>query len=289
MYWAISFAAASAIAGCGQTATDGVEPVARADASLESARIYCESFAGCCQEQGVPVDVEVCETRLAAQFEEEFKENDATHTYDPNVAGECLAAIRANVQCGATLNAGALGTGCHGAFVGHVKPGEPCLANGDCENPAHGTARCDGSAQDADHPDKGVCMVGVATLEHDKLGEQCWTGCWDSYCDSVSPVGPDGKPVSVEIADACFREDGLYCTVDHECAQLLPLGAACHGTEECAGSARCASDTGVCSDPRADGASCGHDSDCQSLDCQNGVCRSTTPSADACRRGIPRL
>lgn len=282
---------ACAVVGCGKTvAGDTGGPIARADVSIEAARLHCESFAGCCAEQNVPVDVAACNRDLAAWLEDRFKadEDDGNQTYDPDAAGICLAVARESMSCGAIQWTEELAR-CSGAFIGHVKLGQPCNRSRDCERSAKGTVRCDGSARDASNEERGVCIEGISTLVHAKLGEACFYSCADGDCDWIALSGPDGVAVSAETADVCFREDGLYCTADYECAKLLPLGATCNGDQECSGMAICATDTHVCSDHREVGEFCGSDFDCRSVKCDSGICVDRTPTAEACRGGKPPL
>lgn len=270
---------ACVVAGCGKS-TGGGGSVARADLAPQAAQAFCESFAGCCQQQNVPVDVQACSGKLSADFEESFKELDVKTSYDAAAAGACLAAIRDTVRCGEPDD-DALEATCNKIFVGHVKPGGACTQREECEPSAAGRTYCnfDGSS------DQGVCAVEqTAPAPHAKLGDACLTTCEGNECDSVGVPAPGGN--NPQPTGFCYLEDGLFCRVD-TCAERLALGAACTGGDICVPGAFCAFETHTCEAPRADGAACQGDDDCFNGSCEDGVCGPHHPSVEHCQSGSP--
>jgi hypothetical protein len=252
----------------------------------QSAQIFCESFADCCQEQNVSVDVQACSAELALELEREWLGLGVNITYDPYAAGKCLAGQRSSLRCGRTDHE-LVDPACYEVFVGKLKPGETCHRSEECEEPKSGGSYCDFSGHVGSDPPQGVCTVKQSPPEsHAKLGEACLTTCAGNECaPDPAPGAGEGDTSQSNTAKFCFRDDGLYCTDGGTCASLLSLGASCNGGGECAGSAFCAFDTHVCTERRPEGGACVTEVHCQSGDCQDGVCRKLTVSADECRRG----
>lgn len=280
---------ACVVAGCGKSEGGDAPPVARADFAPQAAQIFCESFAGCCNQQNVPVDTKACSDQLASRFDMEWADLDAGTAYSADAAGECLAALRKGIRCGSP-NDDAIEAACEKVFVGKIKPGQPCTESAQCEKPATGSVYCDQSGQVEANPDQGLCTVEQTTPGvHAKLGEACLSTCDGSDCNSIPAPAPGvGDPAPQPAPTAfCYRQDGLYCAVGGTCAQLVQLGGACQYDGDCAGTTFCGFDTHVCSAQRPNGGACESDRHCQSGDCQGVVCGEPTISVDACMSGSP--
>lgn len=274
-------------AGCGKSVGGGggggsAAPVARADFAPQAAKTFCDSFADCCNAQSYPVNAQTCTSQLSSYFEQAWLELGQKTVYDAQAAGDCLAALRAHVQCGSAED-DVIEAACERVFRGNVKLGQPCDSSNECEQPANGHARCD---QADINSVQGVCTLEQAGV-HAKAGEGCIGSCSGGDCDSIALPSPGGGDPQPAVNSFCYRAEGLYCGIDQVCIPLAQAGEPCEAYEGCADGLFCASDTSTCSARRPDGSACESDSNCLNGDCNGGFCQARQPDASDCANGSP--
>jgi len=260
------------LVACGKSEGDP-DPVSRDQLPARVAAMACEGLSGCCQRSGFMFDVAACKLERTAEIEQNLAEVDTANVdYDANAAGECLDALDADSSCGEFDDDDA--EACDRIFRGKLGLGQPCTSSQECRPQAGQRVSC---YSDGVEPEVCTLRGDGAPSRHGKLGESCYTTCFegDDCSGDAVPVPAPGPgvpaPAPVDPA-ACYRADGLWCDysmASPSCARLLPLGQQCSGYESCAGKAFCASDTSVCSARRANGQRCTSDSECQSGHCSD--------------------
>lgn len=263
------------VVACGKS-EGGPAPVSLEQLPARVAAMMCEGRGGCCERSGFTFDVAGCKQERVAEIEQELVELDTANVdYDATAAGECLEALEAGSSCGEFDGDDA--EACDRVFRGKLAPGQPCTSSQECRREPGQSVSC--YSEDGIQPELCTVFDGGMPSRHGKLGEACFTTCFENDDCSGSAAVPAPGPGVPAPADpaACYRSDGLWCDYSRAsptCARLLPLGQACTGYESCAGKAFCATDTSVCSAPRANGQPCSADRECQS-----GNCSDTPPAA----------
>jgi hypothetical protein len=278
--WFLLLGAAGLFVGCGKS-EGGAAPVSESELPSKVASLLCRSMADCCQSEGFAFDSDACRAGYLMEVKESLNDYDPQKvTYDEQAAGECLAAAEVSIRCGEVEDDI---PACERIFHGNVALGEPCGESRECQQPDGKRVTCtseDGfSAQ--------VCTVlGDTVTPHAKLGEACFTTCFeDEDCGGAAPVPAGGEePLPTTEPAACYRDEGLFCDVG-TCAKLVALGGPCTDYSSCAGDAFCDFNSQVCTAPRANGEPCEGSNECQSGRCVDslaGLADPGTPSQPLC-------
>lgn len=195
---------------------------------------------------------------------------------------ECASQRCALPHCGTACCVGS----CTGeAPPAPAAPGEPCgsagcVAGAFCDPEDH---RCAASgAAGADCTVRAGCQLGLDCIDGrcaapPVLGQPCTSACRDlgTTCSSQThtcvAVGLVGAPCGIGANPSdCAPE--YVCDRTGHCSAGIALSQPCAVGNQCAGDrATCDTPpdqlTGVCSLPKPDGSSCGHDAVCESLYC----------------------
>jgi hypothetical protein len=264
------------LAGCGKS---GGAParVSRDDLPTVLARAACDALGTCCQQVGATFDVAVCRAAGSARLRQELDHQygGPNVTYDPQVAGDCIAEISSATFCGADANSPWFDA-CRSAFVGTLPPGATCTKAAECARPAQGLADCDLA--------RGVCVqqATASASPHGKAGDPCAGTCFDDNCVTlaVPEPGPGSAPTPW-----CYRDEGLACSSTNVCVPLLAKGAAC-STAPCKAGLYCDFGSGVCTDTKANGQHCNSPYECQSGFCvDSGTCAASPVTQQTCTVG----
>jgi hypothetical protein len=261
------------LVACGKS-EGGPDPVSRDQLPARAAALACEGLSGCCQRSGFMFDVAACKQEYTAELEQNIAELDTANVdYDAVAAGECLDALDAHSFCGEFDDDDA--EACERIFRGKLALGQPCSSSQECRREPGQSVGC--NSEDGIEPQVCTRYDDGGSSRHGKEGEACYTTCFEGDdCSTGSvpvpaPAPGPGVPAPAPVDPAaCYRTDGLWCNfgiASPRCARLLPLGEECTSYDSCAGKAFCASDTGVCSAPRANGARCSAADECQSGHC----------------------
>lgn len=273
----------SGTSGSGTTATGLVEgePIALEDYPDAIASLLCEWITPCCSETGLPVVESECLTVMSQVFGEDVVNADpANYTYDPALAGDCVAAGRGfYAQLGCDLGAAdpeegdALDAQCERIFTGKLAPGAVCTSNIECAAAEGEDSSCD----DSIFSDSPRCVVEWRA----KQGDDCYWTCTEGADQSTSCSG--GASDVPDRQGQCFTNDGLYCA-DGVCVASSELGEPCTSGEQCA-EGYCSASTQECTAAGPEDAPCAADDQCQvGLHCDGLVC---VPLTDAGDTGAP--
>lgn len=220
--------------------------------------VLCADVAPCCTEPGFSVseckrtyDLLVGGSLDAA--------NPANYSFDQTAADLCLEQTRAALaSC-----SGASGEACQQVYTGKLAEGANCVSAIECA----GDLSCD----------EGVC--GGDIIEGGVAGDSCYWSCHrmgaSGYaCGGTGPTKDDTLP-------RCFAEDGLYCSSDGSCTELVPLDGQCTSDGQCVLGAHC--DTGTCVPKQGAGGACTTDLGCQDgLYCKDQACVAELPAGSPC-------
>lgn len=250
-------------------------PVSRADLPAELAAAACDALAPCCQQAGATFDAAACisaaTARLTIAFDQQYGSPNVT--YDPQVAGDCIAEISSAAFCGAAPAFDA----CRDAFAGTLPPGAACSRAAECAPPARGLADCDLA--------NGVCVqqATAAASPHGKAGDPCAGTCVGNNCTTL--VVPEPSPGSAP-KPWCYRSEGLACGSTMVCVPLAPKGAACWGFG-CEEGSYCEFGSNVCVATKANGQHCNSPYECQSGFCvDSGTCAASPVTQQTCTDGL---
>jgi hypothetical protein len=260
--------------GCGK-AEGNAGPVSRAELPARVASIACDGLAGCCKSDGFAFDLATCKQAFTAEIDQNLNQilgNDNV-VYDERAAGECLAALSANTQCGEIDDDDA--PACDRVFRGRLAPGEPCTTSEECREDVGQRATCTGEGLT-----RPVCTLLSSTpARAGQEGEPCFTTCYEGDdCSFDSPPqptapapGPGVAPAPMTEPVACYRDQGLWCDYDSGyCRRLAAVGEACSDSYSCSGDAFCDYNTQLCASPRPNGVACDGSEQCQSGRCGEG-------------------
>lgn len=267
--WMCAWAALSVV-GCGKS-VGGAEPIPQAELPKRVANLLCDSLAGCCKSSGFPVDLAACKAAYTAELRDDLTDDDQRRVhYDAQAAGDCLAAVASNIQCGEVDDDDA--PACERIFVGSVALGQPCDGSRECAPVAGRSVYCESD----DGVSPAVCTASSAiTPPHGKAGDACSITCFESDSCAVgdAPVplpGPGGVPEPQTDPVACYRTDGVFCDAGRY-APLVAVGEVCDGYEACRGTAFCNFNTRLCTAPQPNGSPCESNDNCQSAHCGGEV------------------
>ena len=267
------------------------DPVSMGEYAARAAGIVCEWVAPCCGEIGLSVDEDNCAAVLAAQFSADQASADPdNYTYDPDLAGDCLATARdlySRVGCDLGAPSEEVGAeadeACSNVFAGKLAPGSPCTSDIECAKGPGDEVDCTSLTSDETAT---VCVVEHRAAE----GEPCYWTCTEEgsayFCTGTSAETPADQ-------GRCFTNDQLSC-VDGVCARQPGVGEPCVANGTCAegsclngvcvagGDGACSTDA-ECSDSlycdgsqcvpkKQDGDGCDFSTECQSGSCSDSVC-----------------
>jgi len=285
--------------GCGGSTSDGgAAPVARQDFGSEAADALCTLLAGCCQSVGFAYDGAACRSGFSTVAEADL--SNPKITFDANVAGQCLAAVRSGT-CNVTDG---FESSCRGVFNGTVAGGGVCASSAECRRPEGGIALCE----------SGICSPRPRGTAGDACSSTCTESGSSISCSStVTAVGGSGGSPSAGPS-GCYTNDGLTCGTTGTCvplaqvsepctslscvkgafcdfktglcAPVLTVGSDCSGSNDCEASAYCDLSTRKCATKKPDGASCQSSSECAGKACTSGRCASTTLATPASCTGV---
>lgn len=265
--------------GNGNT-TSGIvqgDPVSLEDYAAEVGAIVCGWLTPCCVGLGLPLTQMDCEGTLGASLGLEYASADPNnYTYDPDLAGDCLATARGFYdQFGCEVPSGDIDAGavevCNTVFQGKLEPGTACTADIECAVAPGEDAECDELDFETDAT---VCIVDYRAAE----GDSCYWSCSEeSGATSCFGVGAGETPA---VQGKCYTNDQLYCA-DGVCQRQPALGEACTGDATCA-EGYC-STAGECSTADNEGATCAVDTECsEGLYCETQVCTPQKPIGEMC-------
>lgn len=223
-------------------------PVSAANFTEELSQAMCGGIGGCCDEAGLAYDRANCEVVLNAVYGSVLQEATTTDAFDEELAGDCVAQVRADSSSCNFANFG--GDSCNTVFSAATavkrQEGETCGQT--CELAADGTSCFIYSN------DPGECY------REDGL-----------YCDAVlgecARLVPDGE----QCAESLDCETG-FCS-STVCIPKLPEGADCFDDRACEAGLRCEFSSGSCAPKAAAGEDCIFYEDCESNSCGvDGTC-----------------
>jgi len=274
--------ASSSVSGntTGGTVPDG--PLPLEDYTAELNAILCNWLAPCCAGVGLTLSESACTAALGAGSDEEQASGDPNnYTYDPAVAGDCVAAARELYEHAGCAVDSSVGIGttelevCDDVFQGKLEPGAPCVADIECAAAPDEGAEC--KVLDFE-TDATVCVVERRAAE----GEPCYWTCTEEASGAYGCAGGGSGETPAEQGK-CYTNDHLYCA-DGVCVEQLPLGDPCPGNQTCA-EGYCSA-AGECSTADNEGADCTTDSQCsEGLYCENPVCTLKKAMGESCAFG----
>jgi len=226
-----SLAVVSGLAGCGKThakGTDHAPPLDQGEFLVTFAQAWCESRVGCCQAQGFDVDPDRCRTEITAAIASQLTVEPGVTEFDPQAAGDCVAAMPSWLRCGLEVDEAAP-EACDRIVVGKVALGDACREDEDCAPSTKTNFRAFCSPDSTGGA--GVCA------ERASDEEPAGTAAEGDACRESSacrrPLFCNGKSARCEAR----HEDGSPCDVDREC-----MSGAC--------------EQNICEDPQLDAATC---------------------------------
>jgi hypothetical protein len=224
-------------------------PVSAANFTEELSQAMCGGIGGCCDEAGLAYDRANCEVVLNAVYGSVLQEATTTDAFDEELAGDCVAQVRADSSSCNFANFG--GDSCNEVFSAATavkrQEGEACGQS--CELAA------DGRSCFVHSNDPGECY------REDGL-----------YCDAAigecARLVPDGE----QCAESLDCETG-FCS-STVCIPKLPRGADCAFDDRaCESGLRCDFSSGSCAPKVAAGGDCLYYEDCESNSCgADGTC-----------------
>ncbi|HEY6728259.1 MAG TPA: hypothetical protein VI197_29820 [Polyangiaceae bacterium] len=261
----------------------------------EASGVVCEWLAPCCGALGLEVSVGSCTTTIEARFSADYASADPdNYTYDPDLAGDCLATARAlysdlgcQLQDSAVEIDPSVNETCDRVFEGKLEPGAPCAADIECASQPGEERDCTSLGSD---DDATVCVIERRAAE----GEACYWTCSQEgstyYCSGAGVETP-------AVQGRCYTNDQLYCA-SGVCARQPALGESCAGNatchegyclndlcvpagdtgDPCQSDLECADDLycdgTACAPKKAEGAACEDSSECESGSCDydEGTC-----------------
>lgn len=284
----------------------------------------CSNIEPCCADQGFDFTRGACASVLqgggdaglsgAASGLVSAFAADAGLAYDPQAAGDCIAAYRTyqaacrtpipNREIGsiAALDVSVTGIfACENVFTGSRGLGEPCTFVDAC---SPGLVCYALSAPSDGGAPVGRCsrlQIGVAENAHCTVLEDAGTSSELEICGSTSSFDPDAntaagllwceaasqtcKPIQASadgqpcatVFQACGAAS--YCSAQKICARAAQAGEPCGGANpECVAETACSPDGGRCAALAPLGAPCSTGSDCASHECNaKRVCSSAVP------------
>jgi hypothetical protein len=284
MGWFGVVAVCAVFGGC-KSGDDDAAPISQDELPAAMASLVCDSLGECCSSAKLVFDSTNCRASITAQVKASLKETlTAGVKYDAEVAGACIAELKKGAKCGRTESTNDVAA-CDGLVTGTRTAGQACMSSAECAAPAY----CSIDSITLE----GTCVVysdeGTAA-PHGKAGDTCYASCEDeSSCGaSSSPGGVIGEPV--EPAVVCYRDDSLYC--NGTCQPLNAIGEPCDASFACKDGLFCGFDSGLCTAPHPNGATCTVDFECQSDHCDieaststYGTCAGPSVTAQQCANG----
>lgn len=242
----------------------------------EAAAVICEWLTPCCGGLGLPVTEAGCSTVIESQFAADYASADPdNYTYDPGLAGDCLATARvlyADLGCQLEDTAGEIDpsadAACESVFAGKLEPGAPCVADIECASLAGDERDCTTLDSDAT-----VCVIERRAAE----GEPCYWTCTETSSGGYVCSGAGSETPALQ--GRCYTNDQLYCS-DGACARQPALGESCAANAVC-GEGYCLND--ICVAAGDSGDPCQVDSECNAaLYCDGTACAPKKPDGEAC-------
>lgn len=243
----------------------------------EASAVVCEWLAPCCTELGLTVSEGSCSTAIEAKFAADYASADPdNYTYDPDLAGDCLATARqlySDLGCQLEDTPGdvdpSVNEACDRVFAGKLEPGAPCAADIECASQPGDDRDCTSLGSD----DATVCVIERRATE----GESCYWTCTEQgggyFCSGAGLETP-------AIQGRCYTNDQLYCA-DGVCARQPALGESCAANATCH-EGYCLND--ICTPAGDTGDPCQVDSECDTeLYCDATACAPKKPDGDACQ------
>lgn len=242
----------------------------------EASGVVCEWLAPCCEAFGLQLSAGSCSTNIEAGFAADFASADPdNYTYDPDLAGDCLATARKlydNLGCEleeANISP-AVNETCERVFTGKLEPGAPCAATIECAAEPGDRREC--TSLDFEDDEATVCVIERRAAE----GESCYWTCTKegalSFCSGSGPETP-------ALQGQCHTSDQLYC-VDGVCARQPTLGESCAGNATCH-EGYCLND--ICVPAGESGDPCQSDVECSdNLYCEGTACAPLKPEGEPC-------
>lgn len=314
--WGLVIAGA---AGCGDSGSGEPLPALHSELAMALARVDCESFRACCEEDGfVDGGRDDCVGERVAFLVEDLRRVDDLPrvALDTDAAVECIATLEKQPS-GCLRAVEPTSTACARLLVGRQAEGEPCDLDRQCRGGPQGDAHC------AD----GLCRRSFPLGARCERGEECTGWSFTAYCGGA-PTRPgqrycvaggraeEGQPCSQTLlagnvgslvspgwdpatgtAWSCSSDDGLSCDDEGRCVRAVAVGDPCQRQGQCAGG-WC--DRGTCRRPSALGEACQPLACREGLACEGsfsleggpleptGVCSVPLSPGAECRAGGPR-
>lgn len=211
---------------------------------------YCDAYQPCCAGAGLPTDGRACRALFESQAERP--------KYDATAGTACLAALeQMAAAAGFCEGQTPAPAACGQAFGSATAPGSTCAVDADCPPSGTGQVRC--AAVTVGGAELRKCQVQIA-------GQEGSTPCVGTVAAGITSYdGVTGSDVVPE-AYLCDRAAGVRCS-GSTCVALLPEGAACDLSGDCADATFCDVNLGTCAARRPIGATCGG----QPLECAAGA------------------
>lgn len=288
----VAIAACSGDEGAGGANEDGTSPIGRDGPSATPTPVaenrfasayadaVCGTLADCCRSNGLAYDRSNCTAAAQGLVQAMLNRGRSSGlTFDPKVAGACLAAARSSaIACGQDTDNDA----CDRLFTGTKQPGAACDSSDECAPSTDGEVRCNnwfsegksGSlCQVVTRAGTGAACTATSTTPPPATFVDC-EAKEDLYCDSARAVC-----VSMpKVGEACFIScaKSAFCSAGR-CAARVAIGGACASDNpfnvECVDGAYCdLATTKTCLLKKAAGQSCAGNLECQTRRCNQGVC-----------------
>lgn len=244
-------------------------PVAATSYSADFAKAYCESIAGCCEQEGFPTDTASCTSLVEMSTNlvlDQVMAGDRAD-YNAEAAELCIAQHRASLTaCYGEDKLMQIIDVCSGMFTGKVPIGGECTATEQC-----------GTAQEDVFCVAGICTTdsGLWSSHIAELGEGCSYSCWQQFAwDKMGTICSE-VPTDASGGD-CWLSDNLYCSLTSGvCEQVARAGQPCAENTACVDGSIC--DAGTCISASL-GASCSTNQNCAETDYCNHMTESWTCS-----------
>ena len=306
-------------AGCGDSGSGASLPALHSELAMALARVDCQSFRACCEEDGfVDGGQADCVRERFAFLVEDLRRVDELPRVglDTDAAVKCIATLEKQPP-GCLRAVEPTSTACARLLVGSQAEGQPCDSDRQCRGGPQGDAhcadgfcrmsfplgaRCDRGAECTGwlstascgraptRPDEGYCVAAGRAAEGQSCSETLLSG------NVGSLVSPGWDPAT-GAARSCSSDDGLSCDDEGRCVRAVPLGGPCQRRGQCAGG-WC--DRGTCRPSSAAGEACRLQTCREGLACDGslsvergpleptGFCSVLLSPGEACRPGGPR-
>jgi hypothetical protein len=219
----------------------------------------CTGVGACCAANSFAFNQPACEALVKSQSSGNVCPDGTA--YDPQQAGDCIAALRpAYAAC---LHLG--GAECDFPCVGIRPLGAACMQTSECGQVAGSTVVCwfDGTSGLI----TGVCSVLLRGTPGDACSQTCsaksGNGTMEQCNRSLGLPGPGAQPATLPATPTdCYTIDGLFCGSDLKCRPRGAPGASCALWTDCEDGAYCDTASSKCVAKPVAGSPCGPKSLC---------------------------